>query len=79
MPLAIPAPDGRERTALSRVAHQIGLVMTVNELIASLQKMPRDAEVYYHCAWREKNAEFDTDFFSVGAVGDMGNVVLFEQ
>jgi hypothetical protein len=53
--------------------------MTVNELIASLQKMPRDAEVYYHCAWREKNAEFDNDFFPVGVVGDMGNVVLFEQ
>lgn len=53
--------------------------MTVNELISALQKMPRDAEVYSHCAWKEKNAEFDTDFFPVGVVGDMGNVVLFER
>lgn len=53
--------------------------VTVNELISALQKMPRDAEVYSHCAWKEKNAEFDTDFFPVGVVGDMGNVVLFER
>jgi hypothetical protein len=52
--------------------------MKVHELIEQLQKMDPQEEVYAHCAFKEKSPDFDTEFFPIDRVVDMGRVVLFE-